>query len=1010
MPSGWVEETPLEALSDVDVLENDVVVQADLRPSTPVGLLRRGMTAPVLEESRVGSKTSKFAGSVGPSHAISRPPSIMSMSQGRQTQTHYCSEASLRPGETDSAADECHLLRQAVEEAVQSSFRRCSKEFLISELKDSIRSLGESMRSYFRQELQQLQRTSPKLTSLPAAQVTPLHLPPAAPMGGTTSRCSIDATDDALLQPLKLFGTADAFSKKKVPEKSTLSVPTNTSKVRRKSMPHVLWKAQDAPGNPFTRGLSRDGLQLQAQASKESGGAESSCVSVASSAQKFARHGPKDDSSLNSVKYHSERVAATHTRVPKIGVVNGETRSQSPKQRRCENGGGSGTEGEEGWRIADSEDTSSIQVIRCEHGGTAVSSERSILTRQPQKNVTMVTMLPILPVPVDSPSGEHGGADSCGHSSADYSDATPRTIISPGSTSRHKEWSETEEPTRRDQQDGQWMSEITLPSAVTVSEETKEVFATAKRKPQEGGRHSAVGEHPSPADVTPRTRRRIGRESRLSIADKKVLLKNAAGHIKRVRDSVVYVGGSLLEDLEEAEKNPDGIFSRIDEYLWDQVANVVLAPGFDYCSAFMIVMNAFLVGMQTDYVANNIGRPTPTLFRIFDVMFCVVFTTELMLRSYILRMCFFRLPDWKWNVFDTILVLMQLVEEGIAFWVASQPEAGDDVLQEGGGPSLNFSFMRVLRILRLIRIVRLFRVLRVVSELRTIVASIIGCMRPLVSAMVLLVLMMYVVGVFFTQAVSQHMEENKGFAVDRELEAHFGSLSRSMFSLYQAILGGIDWGDMANPLVSNLSAVYGLLFALYIAFACLAMMNVMTGVFVEAALNIAKKDEDSYMVNHLRMLLKVTDQDDNGVISWNEFADQLDNPSMIEYFKCIDVDIGEARSLFNILDQEETGYIPCDSFVNGCLRLRGPARALDLEILSLQSRRVAKKTFVITKRVEAQVQAVGLHLQQLQATCQMMGDALSGHLASQLTIIAPPEAACDEEGVVPRVTNPLAVS
>jgi len=268
---------------------------------------------------------------------------------------------------------------------------------------------------------------------------------------------------------------------------------------------------------------------------------------------------------------------------------------------------------------------------------------------------------------------------------------------------------------------------------------------------------------------------------------------------------------------------------------------------------------------------------------------------------------------------------------------------------------MNLSFMRVLRILRLVRIVRLFRVLRVIGELRTIVASIVGCLKPLVSAMLLLLLMIYVVGVFFTQAVSQHIAEEAEADPDAEpdpaLIENFGTLSLSLFSLFQAILGGMDWGDIANPLTHEMSTVYGLVFAFYIIFACLAMMNVMTGVFVEAALQISKRDDEIYMVNHMKQLLKVTDIDDSGEVSWEEFEAQLDNPDMMEYFKCIEVDPSEGRNIFNILDSEETGCVESESFVSGCLRLRGPARALDLEVFQLSTQKALQKTLQNQKQM-----------------------------------------------------------
>merc|ERR1712107_276627 len=146
------------------------------------------------------------------------------------------------------------------------------------------------------------------------------------------------------------------------------------------------------------------------------------------------------------------------------------------------------------------------------------------------------------------------------------------------------------------------------------------------------------------------------------------------------------------------------------------------------------------------YLAQNIGEDLPPIFRIFDLFFCVVFSAELVIRLFVHRKNFYRLAEWKWNCFDTLLVSMQLIEEIIAVIVAGtssapapapasseEEEGAGGAAEEEGGIGMNFSFMRVLRILRLVRIVRLFRVLRVIGELRTIVASIIGCLKPLLS-------------------------------------------------------------------------------------------------------------------------------------------------------------------------------------------------------------------------------------------------------------------------------------
>merc|ERR1719272_2711098 len=73
----------------------------------------------------------------------------------------------------------------------------------------------------------------------------------------------------------------------------------------------------------------------------------------------------------------------------------------------------------------------------------------------------------------------------------------------------------------------------------------------------------------------------------------------------------------------------------------------------------------------------------------------------------------------------------------------------------------NFRLLRILRILRLVRILRVVRVLHLISELRVIVSSIVGSFRSLIWVVVLLLLMIYIVAVFFTQSVTDHIVQSR---------------------------------------------------------------------------------------------------------------------------------------------------------------------------------------------------------------------------------------------------------
>merc|ERR1719421_1251605 len=69
----------------------------------------------------------------------------------------------------------------------------------------------------------------------------------------------------------------------------------------------------------------------------------------------------------------------------------------------------------------------------------------------------------------------------------------------------------------------------------------------------------------------------------------------------------------------------------------------------------------------------------------------------------------------------------------------------------------------------------------------------------------------------------------------------FGSMLVTLLTLYQSITGGMDWGDVAAPLI-EIHPVMGFFFATYIAFAVLCVLNVVTGVFVENANKIVQND------------------------------------------------------------------------------------------------------------------------------------------------------------------------
>lgn len=357
------------------------------------------------------------------------------------------------------------------------------------------------------------------------------------------------------------------------------------------------------------------------------------------------------------------------------------------------------------------------------------------------------------------------------------------------------------------------------------------------------------------------------------------------------------------------------------------LADVVGSALFDNLSGIVILVNAVTIGIQTDYMARNTAERVPDSMEVIDKVIAVIFAVELMMRLCAFRCAFFTMPGWKWNVFDFTMVAMQVLEELVR-----------TVVVFGDTSALgNFKIMRVLRVLRLIRIVRVVRIMRMVSDLRTIVASVMGSLKALLWTVVLLMIFMYMVAVYFTQTVTDY-KVAQGAAYPTVFDDYYNSVFKTFVGLYMAISGGMDWSDMADPLFEHLSPGVGVIFVFYVAFSLLCILNVVTGVFVESALKNAQQEENLFMERNLTKIFQSTDLDNNGTLDWEEFEAAVQTEEMQEFMRSINLEPDEAITLFKLVDVEERGQVMMEEFVIQCSRLRGQARSIDLMTVLFEMR------------------------------------------------------------------------
>lgn len=399
---------------------------------------------------------------------------------------------------------------------------------------------------------------------------------------------------------------------------------------------------------------------------------------------------------------------------------------------------------------------------------------------------------------------------------------------------------------------------------------------------------------------------------------------------------------------------------------------------FENLCIVLVLASSVLQGYQVQYTAERLLEVPPEEFRTANLLFTLAFCVEVGLRAYASRMEYFRGSDVWWNLFDLIIVSSSVLELVLEF-AALESETGSTSVQA----------LRVLRILRVVRVVRIIRVLRFFKELRMMVYSIIGSVRSLFWAIMLVFIVLFTVASYLTQvATNYRATASEDDELAGELTANYGTLLESIYVLFQAVSGGADWGDVANPLL-ELHWAYAVFFIVFMCFALFAVLNVVTGVFVEGALERAAMDKEAMIqheldsqqsnVKNLEQTFRDIDTDGSGILELAEFERLVEDPRVKAWFRSMGLHVETAMHLFRLLDLDNSNTVSSSEFVMGCLRLQGGAKNVDVATLMYENKRMMMKWTAFMDFVEERFDEVKAHVSTTaSATIEAL---LQGHFA-----------------------------
>mmetsp|Transcript_92231 Transcript_92231/g.183134 ORF Transcript_92231/g.183134 Transcript_92231/m.183134 type:complete len:593 (+) Transcript_92231:52-1830(+) len=350
-------------------------------------------------------------------------------------------------------------------------------------------------------------------------------------------------------------------------------------------------------------------------------------------------------------------------------------------------------------------------------------------------------------------------------------------------------------------------------------------------------------------------------------------------------------------------------------------------PRFENLTLLVIGLNALWIWVDTDLNPGPMLIMSPPVFQFAEHFFCCYFSYEWTIRFLAFKRKRDCLRDF-WFVFDSFLVWTMIIETWMmsaVFLVA---------MGSIGGGMGNASILRIARLLRLTRMARMARLLRALPELLILIKGMVAALRSVCFALGLLVLILYVFGIAFTQ-----------LCVDTGLEADwFGSVPRSMHTLlvYGALM------DEISQLVAEIEGEsYLLLFVFYvfILLAALTVMNMLIGVICEMVLKVGASERQqatqSFVTEKLKDLLETgADENNDNLISKDEFIKMLNNKEATAILNDVNIDVIGLVDFIDIIFEpvngEEEKLLTLPEFMKVILDLRGDQTAKVRDLVAMK--------------------------------------------------------------------------
>jgi len=254
---------------------------------------------------------------------------------------------------------------------------------------------------------------------------------------------------------------------------------------------------------------------------------------------------------------------------------------------------------------------------------------------------------------------------------------------------------------------------------------------------------------------------------------------------------------------------------------------------------------------------------------------------------------------------------------------------------------------------------RMLRFVPFLFKFRFLVLACANSLSALFWPLVLLSLLTFTFSLVFVTSLTAHVEVS---AADRvlveDIRTYFRDLPTSMLTLFMSITGGVNY-IVVVEILGEVSALMVIFFLLFFILSSMAVMNVITSIFVSDAIEVAQQDRDIRMradTERWRRQLAIftelwneVDTNGSGTISCAQLEVAMKRPEVVALFNLFELDIIDVVSFFESLDTDHSGHVGREEFVTGCLRMRGHGNLLDIETSIHDVKRLARDMWKMQK-------------------------------------------------------------